>query len=136
MGSLPSNRQALAMPQAAVRSDFHQAFDVHRGILAQVTLDLEILKDNILYRGYFLFTERVGTPGSLNVGLKQNFFSCHAADTKYGRQSDTYRLMFWYIYTGDSRHFLLSFEMGLLKTTPVSVYVLDFHKLHAQRPYV
>jgi len=34
-------------------------------------------------------------------------------------------LIFWYIYTGNSRHCMLSFELGLLPTTPVSVYVLD-----------
>jgi hypothetical protein len=40
VGALAADRQALAVAQAAVAGEVHQPLDVHRGLAAQVALDL------------------------------------------------------------------------------------------------
>jgi hypothetical protein len=45
MGALATNRQATAMPQAAVAAQIHQPLDVHLVLSAKVALDREIRID-------------------------------------------------------------------------------------------
>src|SRR5262249_9160946 len=42
VGALAANRKALAVPQAAVTGQVHQALDVDRGLAAQIAFDLVV----------------------------------------------------------------------------------------------
>src|SRR3546814_20892205 len=42
LGALAAHRQALAVPQAAVAAEVHEALDVHRHVAAQVALHHEL----------------------------------------------------------------------------------------------
>src|SRR3954453_14625589 len=45
--ALAANRQAPAVPEAAVAGEVHQPLDVHRGVAAKVALDLVIAVDRL-----------------------------------------------------------------------------------------
>src|SRR4029077_20330481 len=45
-GALAANRQALAMTQAAIAAQIHQALDVHGNVTAQVAFDQEVAVDD------------------------------------------------------------------------------------------
>src|ERR1700759_4598101 len=46
VGALAANRQALAVTQAAIAAQIHQALDVHRHFAAQVAFDQEVAVDD------------------------------------------------------------------------------------------
>src|SRR6185503_15845759 len=45
VGALAANRQALAVAQAPVAAQIHQALDVHGDVAAQIALDQEVMVD-------------------------------------------------------------------------------------------
>src|SRR5687768_17069237 len=53
VGALTADREATAVTEAAVRTEVHQALDVHGDFLAEVTLDLVLRVDDVTDLGDF-----------------------------------------------------------------------------------
>src|SRR5262249_10366798 len=71
--ALSANRQALAVTDAPVTVDAHEAFEVHRYLAAQVALDDElVLRDAAGDLGELFVGQILGTDAGVHLRLLQN----------------------------------------------------------------
>jgi hypothetical protein len=78
--ALATQREATAMPQAAIRSDIHQSLDVHRHFAPEIALDAVFLVNDLAQAIDFIVSQVADAcirvdPGSLQqvlAGVKPN----------------------------------------------------------------
>src|SRR6185295_11342470 len=71
--SLAAHRKALAMAQAAVAAEVHQALDVHRDLATKIAFDLQLaLLDRLADATRFILVEIVGALVQRHVGRLQD----------------------------------------------------------------
>src|SRR5690606_10214184 len=80
VGALTADRQALAVTQAAVAGDVHQALDVHRGLATQVALDGVVAVDRFTDLQDLGVGQLVHAPGRLDADLGRDFLRRVRAD--------------------------------------------------------
>src|SRR5205085_2144416 len=72
MGALTANRQALAMTEAAIASQIHQAFDALLYFAAQVAFDLVSAINHVTDADLLLGGEVAGLAVAVDLGLGEN----------------------------------------------------------------
>lgn len=82
MGALSSDRQALLVTHAAVAVDVDQPLDVHRDLLAELTLDLVVLLDDATDRCDLDLREVMGADRAIDARLLQDLDGGVAADAE------------------------------------------------------
>jgi hypothetical protein len=86
--TLAADRQALAMTEAAVAADLHQALDVLPDLTAEVTFYLQVAVDE-LAEPHNLFFGKVADAGiGVDPGLPEDLLARGEPDSKYVGQSD------------------------------------------------
>src|SRR5690606_35874932 len=81
MRALTANRQAAAMTQAAIAAEIHQAFDVHRGLAAQIAFDVIVAVDRLADLDDFGIGKLVHPAVSTNADLVDDLLGKLLADT-------------------------------------------------------
>src|SRR5262245_2517125 len=104
MGALAAARQPAAMTVATVRPDLDEPLDVHRDVLAQVALDLALVRDDLPDTPQLVLGEVLDAAVHVHLRLAQDVVRAGAADPVDVRQTDLDPLVLRKIYTGDSCH--------------------------------
>ncbi len=75
MGPLATNREAPAVADPPIASDFDQAFDVHGDLLAEVTLDPTFVLEDALDAKDLVFGQILDFGPLLDLGDRQDIFA-------------------------------------------------------------
>ena len=104
MGPLTVNRQALAMPQALVAAEIHQALDVHRDVAAKITFYLIITINGFTNPEHLVIGQLTDAALTGDPDLIANFGGLCAADTENVSQPDLDAFLRRYIHASNTRH--------------------------------
>ena len=109
LGSLPTDRQAPKMPNAAVAFDTLQAFQVHADFSAQITFDdvLAVL-DGVNDLRELLLGQILGANAGIDIGLRQNIARIGRTDAIDIAQRDVDALVGRNFNADDTSHKLIN----------------------------
>src|SRR6185437_11586573 len=105
---LAADRQALAMTQAAVAGQVHQALDVDGGFPAQVALDGEVAVDGLADLQHLGVAQLVDAASVLDADLLHDIARLRGADAMDVLQRDHHALVGGNIDACDTGHVLIS----------------------------
>src|SRR6185369_7024109 len=108
---LPADRKVPAVPHAAVATDVHQSLDVHRRVLPQIALDLDVVRDDLADPDDLLLGEVLDPRVGPDVGLLEDVIGLRPPDPVDVGQPDLDALVERKIHARDACH----------GATPVSV---------------
>src|SRR5436309_2876799 len=94
-GPLPSDWQALAMSQPAIRARVHQTLDAHRDLLAKVPFYLVITFDDFSQFDDFLFAQILDPGRTAHPGLLQDLQSGRTTNPENIGQSHIHPFLSW-----------------------------------------
>jgi hypothetical protein len=80
MGTLPADRKATTMAEAAVAAQIHQSLDAQRHVAAEVALDAIVVCNDLAEAHHFLVTQKVGARRRDDLSLLTDLESCGATN--------------------------------------------------------
>src|SRR6202000_3197322 len=101
VGTLTANREVLAVTQAAIAAQVHQALDVHRDFAAQITFDEIVAVDHFADLDGFGFGEVMDTAVRRDADLLHNLACLGGTDSMDVAEADFDPLLGWDIDAGD-----------------------------------
>src|SRR6266545_2196484 len=112
VGALPANRQALAVPDAAIRADVHEPLDAHGDLAPEIALDLVLALDNVAQAGGLLVRPALDSLVRVHAGVGENPLRRGNADTVNVLDRDLAPLVAGQIHSGDACHISCSSGPG------------------------
>src|ERR1700723_2017924 len=109
--ALAAHRQPLAMPDASIAAQVHQALDVHGHLAAQITLDPEF-GDLGPRRGDLRVRQILHLDVVLHAGGVANAHGPAVSNADNVGQADDHMLVPRYVDAGDTRHLVLHPQIG------------------------
>src|SRR5581483_1116230 len=107
MGALPADRQALAVAQAPVAAEVHQALDVQAGLAAEIALDLVALLQRLADAVDLVFGEILGALGRVELRRGADLLRGGVADPVQVLERDLDLLLAGKVHACNTRHSLL-----------------------------
>src|SRR5690349_17248428 len=88
MRALAANRQAAAMTESTIGSDFNQPLDVHRDIFAEIAFHPAFVLDDLTDAVDFVFREILHLLVRIDTRRLENLVGARIADSVNVRESD------------------------------------------------
>src|SRR4051794_33425652 len=110
VGALAADREAPAVPEAAVAGEVHQPLDVHRGLAPEVALDLVVLVDRLADVADFLVGQVLDPFLARDSELGDDVLGRGAADSVDIGERDFHALVGGDVPPGNTSHSLPFFS--------------------------
>src|SRR5262249_12854080 len=111
---LAAGRQVPPVPVAPIRSDLDEPADVHLDVLAEVSLDPALVRDDLPDPGHLLLGQILDLRGQIDARLHQDLPGAGPADAVDVCQTNLNSLVLRKIDTRDARHVGTSSALPLL----------------------
>src|SRR5438128_705857 len=116
VGALAADRQALAVAQAAIAAEIHQALDVEAHLAAQVAFDLVALFERLADAVDLVFGEVLRPLGRIELRRRTDLLRGGLADPVQVLQRGLDLLLAGKVYACNTRHLRISSALPLLVT--------------------
>src|SRR5262249_43493633 len=113
VGALAADREALAVTEAAVATEIHQALDVHGRLAAQVAFDLVVRLDELADLARLVLGEVLGAKLERNLSRVDDVVRGLLADSVDVLEGDHHALLAGEIDAGDASHASLVLVAGV-----------------------
>src|SRR5271154_2647028 len=107
VGALAVDRQALAMTQAAIAAQIHQALDIHGDVAAQIALDLIVSVDDFADAENLVVCQFVDATLRRDANLRADGSRPHRANAKNITKGDLNALLRGNVHTSNTGHAML-----------------------------
>jgi hypothetical protein len=115
VGALAADRQPLAVAQAAVAAEVHEALDVHGGLTAQVALDLGDGLDGLADVTDLIVVQILGPRDGIDPRLGEDLLRGGLADPENVLERDLDALLCGEVDAGDASQSSVSGSPGLAR---------------------
>src|SRR5262249_29384917 len=117
--ALAAHRQTAPVPHPAEAADLHQPLDVHRDLLAEVSLDAALLLDHPADLPHIVLGQILDADVGADSGVLQDAVRPDASDAVDVGETDFHPFRAWKINSCDARHISESSQSSAAKRRSV-----------------